>query len=124
MNAISIYEPFSRLFREFDRASDFGFRADVEESESQYRIRADLPGADKDNVAIRLENNILSIGAKLERGGENIVHSERASGEFKRSFHLPRRTDAEGIEASMEKGVLTVVVPKLKSDIGRTIPVR
>ena len=124
MGDISIYEPFSRLFREFDRAAEAGFRVDIEEDEGQYRIHADLPGARRDDISVNVENNVLFVGAKLEHGRENIVHSERASGEFKRVFHLPRRVDAEGIAASMANGVLTVIVPKAKSDAGRKIEVR
>lgn len=124
MNETGIYQPFSRLFCEFERAREFAPRVDVEEDDSQYRIHADLPGADKNDVCVQLENNILSIGAKIARRGENIVRGERQSGEFKRSFQLPRRTDAEGIAASMKNGVLTVVVPKPKSEVGRKIEVR
>ncbi len=124
MGEIGMYQPFSRLFREFDRAPAAGFRVDVEEDGGQYRIRADLPGADKNDVNVNVENNVLSIGAALERGGENIVHNERAGGELKRAFRLPPQADAARIAASIQNGVLTVVVPKSKAAVGRKIEVR
>ena len=110
MNDTAIYHPFSRMFREYSRA-DF-CRVEVEEDDAQYRICADIPGADKNDVSVSLEDSILSIGAKTERRGE-----------FKRAFRLPRQTDADGIAATVKNGVLTVVVPKAKAD-GRKIEVR
>ncbi len=122
MNEISIYEPFSRFFRELDRTA--AFPVDVEEDKEKYRIHADIPGAERDDINISVENNTLFIGAKFQKSGGNTVHRERISGEFKRVIQLPRRVDSEGIEASVKNGVLTVVVPKSKAEVGRKIEIR
>lgn len=125
MNRATLYHPFSHLLREFGHgvSPNAGFRVDIEEDESQYRIHADLPGVSRKQVSVNVENNVLSVGAKLENGGEHTVHSERASGEVQRSFRLPRRVDASAIAASMKDGVLTVVLPKAESDAGRKIEI-
>ncbi|MGI9306758.1 MAG: Hsp20/alpha crystallin family protein [Gammaproteobacteria bacterium] len=126
MNNLSgIYPPFSHLLQEFAPARpDAGFRVDIEEDEKEYRIRADLPGVIKDNVSLNAEDNVLTVAAKFEESSENALRSERISGEYSRSFRLPRIVDAQNIAASMKNGVLTVSLPKAKTEsAGRKIEI-
>lgn len=130
MNPLNIYHPCNSLphfLRGFDAAPDAfraaaGFRVDVGEDEKQYRLRADLPGADKNNVSVNVEDNVLTVAAKLEPQTENAVRQERLRGEFSRSFRLPRTVDSQNIKADMKNGVLTVVLPKAES-AGRKIEI-
>lgn len=89
---------------------------DVAESEKAYEITAELPGMDEKNVEVKVVNGNLTIkGQKQEEEEEKkkdyYLH-ERRFGSFERSFELPEGVDADKIEASFKKGVLTVTLPK------------
>ena len=89
---------------------------DVVENESQYVLRADLPGLSEDDVKIEVENDVLAISgerrSEREDKGEGYYRVERAFGSFARSLRLPEGVDADAIEATFDHGVLEVRVPK------------
>ncbi|PHK93180.1 molecular chaperone Hsp20 [Pseudoroseomonas rhizosphaerae] len=89
---------------------------DVVEDEKGYRIVAELPGMGQEDVELSLSGDTLTIkGEKKERREEkstNYYLSERRFGFFSRSFELPQSVKRDGIEASFDKGVLTVLLPK------------
>ncbi|MDG4887916.1 MULTISPECIES: Hsp20/alpha crystallin family protein [unclassified Mesorhizobium] len=89
---------------------------DLVEKANGFEISAELPGIDEKNVDIKLANNILTIkGEKNEEKEEkekDYYLSERRYGSFQRSFQLPEGVDADKIDASFAKGVLTVKLPK------------
>jgi HSP20 family protein len=89
---------------------------DVVEKEKEYQISAELPGLDEKDVEVSVADDMLTIkGEKKEEKEEkakNYYLSERRYGAFQRSFQLPAGVDAEKIEASFQKGVLTVILPK------------
>lgn len=89
---------------------------DVVENEKEYRITAELPGLGREDVELNLSGNMLTIkGEKREQReekGANYYLSERRFGTFRRSFELPQSVKRDGIEASFDKGLLTVVLPK------------
>lgn len=89
---------------------------DLAEKEKEFEITAELPGIDEKNVEIKVSNNTLTIkGEKTEEKEEKEKDyhlSERRYGAFQRSFTLPDGVDADKIEASFGKGVLTVKLPK------------
>jgi HSP20 family protein len=89
---------------------------DIVEKEKAYEITAELPGMDEKNIEVKLSNGGLTIrGEKQEEREEKrrdyYLH-ERNFGAFERSFTLPEGVDADKIEASFKKGVLTVTLPK------------
>ncbi len=88
---------------------------DVAEKENEYEITAELR-VDEKNIDIKLSNGMLTIkGEKKEEKEErekDYYLSERRYGSFTRSFQLPEGVDAEKIEATFAKGVLTVKLPK------------
>jgi HSP20 family protein len=89
---------------------------DVTESEKAYEIAAELPGMDEKNIEVKVVDGSLTIkGEKQEEKEEKkkdyYLH-ERRFGSFERCFELPQGVDAEKIEASFKKGVLTVTLPK------------
>jgi HSP20 family protein len=89
---------------------------DVIESEKAYEITAELPGLDEKNIEVKLANGGLTIkGEKSEEKEEKkkdyYLH-ERRFGSFERSFRVPEGVDADKIEATFQKGVLTVTLPK------------
>jgi HSP20 family protein len=91
-------------------------RVDVEEDDKHYIVRADLPGVDPKNVEISVvENNLILRGERKEEREEknkNYHRVERFEGQFYREIPLPRGIDADNIQASCAKGVLTITIPK------------
>lgn len=89
---------------------------DVSEKDGEYEVTAELPGLDEKDVEVKVANRVLTIkGEKKEESEEQRKDyhlSERRYGSFQRSFQLPQGVDAEKIEASFSKGLLTVKLPK------------
>lgn len=89
---------------------------DLAEKEKEYEITAELPGLDEKNLEVKVTNNTLTIrGEKKEEKEEkqkDYYLSERRYGSFQRSFGLPEGVDADKIEATFARGVLTVRLPK------------
>ncbi len=89
---------------------------DVAETDQHLVLRADLPGVDKDDVAIEIEGDLLTVSGERRteheerKGGYHRV--ERGFGSFTRSLSLPKGVDADQVEASFDKGVLEVRIPK------------
>ena len=89
---------------------------DIREEENRYLLSADIPGVDRENIEIFLENGVLTL--KGERTGETGIngqhyrHRERMHGTFMRQFTLPETVDTQNISATVKDGVLDVVIPK------------
>jgi HSP20 family protein len=79
-------------------------------------VTADLPGFDEKNIEVKLQNGSLCIKgerkSEKEEKKEDFHLTEREFGSFERRFTLPEGVDADKIEASLKKGVLTVSLPK------------
>ena len=127
--------PFLSLQREIDRLfSDFtsGFPAmtsafgngatvlmptmDVAETDKEIELTAELPGLEEKDVQINVADNVLTIKgekkAEKEEKDKNYRLVERSYGSFERSMQLPDGVNADAIKASIDKGVLKVVIPK------------
>ncbi|MFL5956622.1 MAG: Hsp20/alpha crystallin family protein [Solirubrobacterales bacterium] len=89
---------------------------DLVETDDHFVLRADLPGLSEGDVNLELEDNVLTVSgerkAEHESRKEGYYRIERASGSFQRSLTLPEGVNADGIEASFDKGVLEVRIPK------------
>ncbi len=97
--------------------ADWSPSVDIEEEDDKYLIKADLPGVEKENIDVKLENGVLSIrGEKTtesETGkGTKRHRTERFHGTFARSFTLPDAVKADQVKASYKDGVLSLVIPK------------
>jgi HSP20 family protein len=105
-------------------------RVDMDESDEEIRITAELPGVDKDNIDISMTDDRITIrGEKKEqeeKGGRDYYKVELSYGSFQRSFHLPCEVETGMVQASFENGVLTVKFPKSAAARERVkkIPVR
>ena len=89
---------------------------DITESDKAYEVRTDLPGMDEKNIEVKVVNgNLIIKGEKQEEKEEKkkdyYLH-ERHFGSFERSFEVTDGVDADKIEATFKKGVLTVTLPK------------
>jgi HSP20 family protein len=89
---------------------------DLVETDEAFVLRADLPGLAEGDVNIELEDNVLTVSGERksehEQRKEGYYRVERASGSFSRSLTLPEGVNPEGIEASFDRGVLEVRIPK------------
>ncbi|MGO9773956.1 MAG: Hsp20/alpha crystallin family protein [Roseiarcus sp.] len=89
---------------------------DVSEKDKEFEISAELPGLSEKDVEVKLSNgNLVIKGEKKEEKEErekDYYLSERRFGSFVRSFAIPEGVDAEKIEATFAKGVLTIKLPK------------
>jgi HSP20 family protein len=99
-----------------DTISDWVPAVDVAESNDGFVIRADLPGVDAKDVAVTMENGLLSIQGTRQTTSESETEgykrTERASGRFFRRFALPDTSDSQGIAAQARDGVLEIRIPK------------
>jgi HSP20 family protein len=91
-------------------------RVDVEETEKEILVKADLPGVDPKNVEVSVERGVLTVrGEKKEEKEEkkkNHHRVERFAGSFFRAIALPPGADAEKVAATSANGVVTITIPK------------
>ena len=103
-------------------------RVDVEETDKEFVVKADLPGVDPKDVDVSFRDGALVIkGAKKEKReekGKNYQRMERFVGQFYREVVLPPGTDPEKITATCAKGVITVTVAKAPQAQAKKIAVK
>ncbi|KAL6580276.1 hypothetical protein OROMI_008300 [Orobanche minor] len=92
-------------------------RIDWKETADAHVFRADLPGLKKEEVRVEVEDGrVLSISGERSKEQEEKTDTwhrlERSSGKFLRRFKLPENAKMGQVKATMENGVLTVLVPK------------
>ncbi len=117
-----------------DNGSELNFAewsptVDIEESDNLYLIRADVPGVDKKDIEVRLDNGALSITgekhAEKESGkGTRHHRSERYSGSFARRFTLPAAVKADKVDATYKDGVLSLMIPKAEEARPKSIDIK
>ena len=114
-------------FREFDELerSFFGsnssmvsaFRTDVIDTGDAYKLEAELPGFDKEDIQLNVENDCLTVTAehksekKEENEKKNFIKRERFYGSYSRSFDVSG-INVDAIEAAYNDGILTLTMPK------------
>ena len=89
---------------------------DIFETEGEIVVKAELPGMDRKDITLHLENNVLTLKGERkfekETKDENYHRIERAYGGFSRVFSIPSTVDEEKIRADYTDGVLKIVLPK------------
>jgi HSP20 family protein len=135
-------DPFEAAQREFDLLNRFfggsssgqsdggrlaPYGVDIREDADHIYVEAELPGFNKDEVEITLENQTLTISAehkedKDEKKGDLLLH-ERRYNRFLRSFTLPPTVDDKSVEAKLENGVLTITLKKREETKPRKVQV-
>jgi HSP20 family protein len=118
---------FDEVFRGFDDSRLWGGRGawpsvEVEETENEYRVSAELPGLEERDVEVLLQDGLLTVRGekKLETEAQNRSYSERFYGRFERQITLDRDVDDGAVNATFKNGVLTVTVPKNARAVERT----
>jgi HSP20 family protein len=124
----SVEDEFDRLAGRAYSRDTWVPALDVRESEDRWEVTLDLPGLEPGDVSVTFEDGMLSITGRREFSkedqGDTWHRIERSFGTFARSLRLPQTADTEKIEASFDKGVLTVSVPKTEQAKPRTIEVQ
>lgn len=123
--------PFFDLAKKFFNNDDFDFYpsfetrrnsglSNISENENEYVVEISAPGLKKEDIKIELENDILKISSDFEdqkeEKNDGYYRREFCRSSFERSFTLPKIIDKENISASMENGILSVSIPKLKEE--------
>ncbi len=89
---------------------------DLIEKADAYVLRADLPGIKQEDLALQVEDNVLTLSGARKHDAEQDVaayhHAERPHGAFSRAITLPKGVDATGVTATFTDGVLEVRIPK------------
>lgn len=111
------------------RDSSWHYRPDVDivETDENYRIVADVPGADREAIDIAFEDQVLTLDVKVKpRYPERNEFASRefGVGNYHRRFRIGDDVDVEKIDAEYSQGVLNVVLPKKHTAKRRTIQVK
>ena len=116
------------LGRESTRMSG-GFPAlDIAESASETIVVAELPGVQKEDIALRVQDGVLTISGErkaleLPENGCSL-RSEISRGEFRRSIELPHPVKLGDVSAELNSGVLRIRLPKAEEARTREVPVK
>ena len=116
------------IMRDWDEnyTSELTFPIDVLADNDAFTIKALLPGVSADDLDIQIVNEILTLSGELKterEEGANYLLAEIPGGKFHRVITLPVPLNAANVEASLENGVLTLVIPKAEEAKPRTIKV-
>lgn len=136
----SLHREIDRLFDDFTRSigvvrapatTNLLPSIDVTETDKEVVITAELPGLERKDIDITLEDNILTIRGEKKIEAEqkddknkNVHVSERAYGVFYRMLELPPGIDPSTVQATMSKGVLKVAIPKPTRSEAKKIEVK
>jgi len=100
---------------------------DLTEKKEAFYVRAEIPGVDPKDVAVSLQEQVLTIrGEKkheVEDKDEQFYRSERVYGTFTRSIRLPGPVEMPKVKATFKNGVLMILLPKATLANGMQIPV-
>jgi len=133
--------PFQRLFEDFfeDLENESGLTEyrpgrrfvpaiDVTEDEEALTLTAEVPGMEKDDLDVSVDNDILTVRGekKEEEVSENTGYHrvERRYGQFERRIRLPNYVDTAKIDASYDNGVLKLTLPKTEFARAKSIEIK
>lgn len=98
---------------------------DVYESPNSFVLKAETPGMSLEDIALEVSANAVTlVGARKKRreiSDESYHRVERNYGKFIRNFILPFNVDENNVSASLKDGLLTVVIPKIKTRTGGSV---
>lgn len=103
-------------------------RMDVDETDQNYQITADIPGVNKEDIKVAIDGNQVSISAQVkeekETTSKGVLRSERYYGQQYRSITLPQEVDDTKAEARYEGGVLRLTLPKKPGTGGKQLTIQ
>lgn len=139
MSALTPFEKtddlFPEIFRRFMRpmTTNLGpmgdIRLDIGENDKSYTVRAELPGAKKDDIRVEVDGNRVSIAAEVrkdyeKKDGERLLVRETYSGSASRTFTLACDIDESGVVAKLDAGVLQLTLPKRENVRNRLVEIQ
>lgn len=140
MNVVA-WDPFRDINQIFDRYANSrreqGKEAgktewlplvDIYEAGDKFMVRAELPGVDKEDVSVSVDDHVLTLKGQKQfveaKEGEKWKRVETSYGEFTRSFSLPEEIDVDNISAAYKNGVLELSIPKVEPRKAKMIDVK
>jgi HSP20 family molecular chaperone IbpA len=100
--------------------------ADIYETDEALTVLLEMPGVEKKDIDIRLENDVLRVEGRIDFSkyeGMDPVYTEYNIGHYTRSFSLSSKIDQQAINAEVSEGVLTLTLPKVKEATPRRIAI-
>ena len=122
-NDFAVPDVFDNFFNNFMWPADSSYnvpKVDIEDKGDAYVMKADMPGVAKEDINLTYDNDVLTLSAShVEHKDEqdeqkNYIRKERMSTPFCRQFPVSG-IQKEGIQAAFENGVLTITLPKEKT---------
>lgn len=119
---------FRDRFRRLVRAAN-AMRIDVSESDDAYTVKAEIAGARKEDISVRVDGHVVSIEArireeKVTRGSdERVLTRELHRGGMSRTFTLAHEIDGQAAGAKFEDGILSLTLPKREGAKGRKLAI-
>jgi HSP20 family protein len=108
--------------------ADWAPAVDVEETNTEYLMKADLPDVKKEDVKVAIEDGVLSLEGERrqekEDKGKTYHRVERLYGKFVRKLAVPTDVDQQRVAAEFKNGVLNVHLPKVASAKPKTVDVK
>jgi HSP20 family protein len=136
-NAMDLFRSnLDRMFTDYDRSfgEDFGWRVlegtprtNLYDSGDKMQVIAEVPGMSKEDLKVRIQGNYLELSGtrNLEAPrGYKTHRTERNMTDFTRSFTLPSEVNADKIEALLQDGLLTLVLPKAEAARPKQISIK
>lgn len=100
---------------------------DIRETEQAYSLEAELPGLDKKDIQVSIQDNTVTVRAESKRSSEqtvgNCIRQERYEGQISRTVSLPGPVDESKAQAHYEQGVLKLNLPKSPASTHRTLSI-
>jgi HSP20 family protein len=101
---------------------------DISETDSEFLIKAEIPGVDKKDVKVTVQDGVLTIQGERKREkeekGRRFHRLERSYGAFMRTFDLPEDVDQDKLKAEFKDGMLYVHLPKTEKAMTKVIEVK
>ena len=101
--------------------------ADIYETQEALTVILEMPGVEKNNIDVRVEDGVLSVQGRLDLSkyqGLQPLYTEYNIGHYSRSFQLSSKIDQNKIGAELQDGVLSLSLPKVEESKSRTIRVK
>ena len=124
-------EFFRRLARPLSLSEDTpaDIRIDITENDKDYQVRAEIPGAKKDDIRVTVDGNFVSISAEVkkereEKSGDRVLLKETYFGSASRGFSLAHEIDDKAVVAKLENGILNLTLPKSHAAGARPIAIQ
>ncbi len=121
-----LLDSFANFERNFFGNTGRSFNTDIQDTGKEYVLEAELPGFNKEDIHVDVQDGVLTISAKHEEKQDEkdeksgkYVRRERRYGSYQRSFNL-NGVDAKNIQGAYENGVLKLTLPKEQPTVPET----